>query len=295
MEEGRGMAGTRVTRRIGLTALAAGLTSACSPLSVFATFTPKDAAKVEGRGARYAAGARGGIDVYAPPTAHGAAPVAVFFYGGSWDSGRRQDYGWAARALAAQGFLTLVPDYRLYPEVRFPGFLEDCAQAVRWAADHAASLGGDPERIVLVGHSAGAYNAAMLALDPRYLAAAGVRPGAIKAFAGLSGPYAFLPLDGPITRRTFGEAADLEATQPTRYARADAPPAFLATGDKDTTVYPRNTRKLAAALRDAGAKVEERHYPGVDHAGTVLALSRPFRRKATLLADMTAFLKAAVG
>lgn len=283
------------TRRAGLAALAALLTSACSPLSVFATLTPKDAAKVEGRGSRYAAGPRGGIDVYAPPIAHGPAPVAVFFYGGSWDSGRRQDYGWAARALAAQGFLTIVPDYRLYPEVRFPSFLDDCAQAVRWAIDHAAALGGDPKRLVLVGHSAGAYNAAMLALDPRYLAAAGVAPGAVKAFAGLSGPYAFLPLDGPITRRTFGEASDLEATQPTRYARADAPPAFLATGDKDTTVRPRNTRKLAAALRDAGARVEERHYAGLDHAGTVLALSRPFRRKATLLADMTAFLKSAVG
>lgn len=283
------------TRRAGLAALAALMTSACSPLSVFATLTPKDAAKVEGRGSRYAQGPRGGVDVYAPPIAHGPAPVAVFFYGGSWDSGRRQDYGWAARALAAQGFLTIVPDYRLYPEVRFPSFLDDCAQAVRWTIDHAAELGGDPSRVVLVGHSAGAYNAAMLALDPRYLAAAGVAPSAIKAFAGLSGPYAFLPLDGPITRRTFGEASDLEATQPTRYARADAPPAFLATGDKDTTVYPRNTRKLAAALREAGARVEERHYAGLDHAGTVLALSRPFRRKATLLADMAAFLKSAVG
>ena len=178
--------------------------------------------------------------------------------------------------------------------MRFPSFIDDGAQAVRWAVDHAAELGGDPSRIVLIGHSAGAYNAAMLALDPRYLAAAGVKTGVIKGFAGLSGPYAFLPLDGPITRQTFGEASDLEATQPTRYARADAPPAFLATGDKDTTVRPRNTRKLAAALHDRGAKVEERHYAGLDHAGTVLALSRPFRSKSTLFADMTAFLKAAV-
>jgi acetyl esterase/lipase len=289
------MATAGMTRRAGLTALAAAMTSACSPLSVFATLTPKDAARIEGRDWRYAQGARGGVDVYAPPIAHGPAPIAVFFYGGSWDSGRRQDYGWAARALAAQGFLTLVPDYRLFPQVRFPDFLEDCAQAVRWAVDHAVELGGDPNRVVLVGHSAGAYNAAMLALDPRYLKAAGVRAGVIKAWAGLSGPYAFLPLDGPITRQTFGEAPDLQATQPTTFARADTPPAFLATGDKDTTVYPRNTRKLAAALREAGAVVEERHYAGVDHAGTVLALSRPFRRKAALLADMTAFLKDAVG
>jgi acetyl esterase/lipase len=293
------MAETTVTRRAGLAALAATMTSACSPLSVFATLTPKDAARVEARGARYADGARGGVDVYAPRKSSSAragqpAPVAIFFYGGSWDSGRRQDYGWVGRALAAQGFLALVPDYRLYPEVRYPSFIEDGAQAVRWAVDHVAALGGDPGRIVLVGHSAGAYNAAMLALDPRYLKAAGVGPGVIRGFAGLSGPYAFLPLDGPITRRTFGEASDLEASQPGRYARADAAPVFLATGDKDTTVYPRNTRKLAAALRDKGARVEEHHYPGVDHAGTVLALSRPFRGKSTLFADLTAFLKACV-
>lgn len=288
------MAGNAVTRRTGLAALLATVTAACSPLTVFATLTPKDAARVEGRGSRYASGPRGGVDVYAPPKVGQPAPVAIFFYGGSWDSGRRQDYGWVGRALAAQGFLTFVPDYRLYPEVRFPGFVEDCAHAVRWAVDHAEALGGDPSRIVLVGHSAGAYNAAMLALDPRYLKAVGVDAGVIRGFAGLSGPYAFLPLDGPITQRTFGEAADLEATQPTTFAHAGAPPVFLATGDKDTTVRPRNTRKLAAALRDNGARVDERHYAGLDHAGTVLALSRPFRRKSTLLADMTAFLKAAV-
>ncbi|WP_419321003.1 alpha/beta hydrolase [Caulobacter sp. ErkDOM-E] len=282
-----------MTRRVGLTALAGSLASACSPLSMFATLTPKDAARTPLRGAAYGKGARQTLDVYAPPTATGAEPVAVFFYGGSWDSGRRADYAWAGRAVAARGFLTLVPDYRLYPEVVFPDFLDDCAAAVRWAVDNARALGGDPDRVVLIGHSAGAYNAAMLALDPRYLKAAGVEPGAVRAFAGLSGPYDFLPLDGPITRRTFGQAPDLPATQPGQFASARSPAAFLASGDADTTVYPRNTRKLAAALRQVGGKVEERHYPGLDHADTVLALSRPFRAKTNLLGEMTAFLKAA--
>ena len=282
-----------MTRRVGLTALAGSLASACSPLSMFATLTPKDAARTPLRGAAYGKGARQTLDVYAPPTATGAEPVAVFFYGGSWDSGRRADYAWAGRAVAARGFLTLVPDYRLYPEVVFPDFLDDCAAAVRWAVDNARALGGDPDRVVLIGHSAGAYNAAMLALDPRYLQAAGVEPGVVRAFAGLSGPYDFLPLDGPVTRRTFGQAPDLPATQPGQYANARSPAAFLASGDADTTVYPRNTRKLASALRQAGGKVEERHYPGLDHADTVLALSRPFRAKTNLLGEMTAFLKAA--
>ena len=186
------------------------------------------------------------------------------------------------QALASRGFVTVVADYGLYPQVRYPGFLEDGARAVRWAQDHAAEFGGDPDRIVLVGHSAGAYNAAMIALDGRYLAAAGVDPRHIKALAGLSGPYDFLPLTDPIAERTFGEAADLPGTQPTHFVSQASPPAFLATGDADTMVFPRNTVKLAARLREAGVTVEERHYPGVDHVRMVLALSAAVLRPCEL-------------
>ena len=283
-----------MTRRAGLIALAGSMASACSPLSLFATFVPKDAALSPQHGVAYGRLKRQALDVYAPQREVAPAPVAVFFYGGSWDSGRRQDYGWVGRALAAQGFLVIVPDYRLYPAVRYPAFIEDGALAMRWAVDHARALGGDPTRIVLIGHSAGAYIAAMLALDDRYLKAAGVDPKAVRALAGLSGPYDFLPLDGPVTQRTFGEFPDLPATQPTTHVRADSPPAFLATGEADTTVRPRNTKALAAALRAKGVAVEERHYPGLKHADTVLALSRPFRGKAPVLAEMTAFLKGRV-
>lgn len=221
--------------------------------------------------------------------------MLVFFYGGAWNSGRRNDYGWAARALAARGFLVVTPDYRLHPEVVYPAFLEDGALAVRWAIEHAPRLGGDPARLSLAGHSAGAYIAAMLALDPSYLAEVGLSPGAVKAFAGLSGPYAFLPLDGAISTRTFGHVDDLPATQPIGFVRGGAPAAFLATGEEDRMVRPRNTRKLAKALREAGAAVEEQVYPGLDHAAPLLALSRPFRRKAPVLAQMTGFLKANAG
>src|SRR5688572_12343511 len=185
-----------ITKRLGLTAAAAALTAACSPLSMFATLSPKDPASLGVRGEAYGPGPRQKLDVYVPRRQAGGAPVAVFFYGGAWDSGRRQDYNWVGRALASRGFVTLVADYRLYPQVRYPHFLEDGALAVRWATDNAARFGGDPERIVLVGHSAGAYNAVMLGLDPRYLKAAGVEPGRIKAVAGLSGPYDFLPFEG---------------------------------------------------------------------------------------------------
>jgi acetyl esterase/lipase len=143
-----------------------------------------------------------------------------------------------------------------------------------------------------VGHSAGAYNAAMVALDRRYLTAAGVDPRHIKALAGLSGPYDFLPLTDAIAERTFGEAPDLPGTQPTHFVTADSPPAFLATGDADTMVFPKNTVKLAARYRAAGAEVVEKHYPGVDHVRMVLALSRMFRSRAPVLDEMSAFLHA---
>lgn len=280
-----------LTKRLTLAGAAAALTAACSPLTMFATLSPKDPAALAAKDQAYGPAPRQRLDVYAPRGARGQAPVAVFFYGGSWDSGRRQDYNWVGRALASRGFVAVVADYRLYPEVRYPAFLEDGALAVRWASEHAREYGGDPDRIVLAGHSAGAYNAVMLGLDGRYLRAVGVDPRRIRAVAGLSGPYDFLPLDGPITRRTFGEADDLPATQPMAHVAKDSPAAFLATGDADTMVYPRNTTALARKLREAGVDVEERHYPGVDHVRMVLALSRPLRGRAPVLDEMTGFLR----
>lgn len=280
-----------ITKRSALAAASAAFTAACSPLSLFATLSPKDPAARLASGEAYGVGPRRRLDVYAPRKGPKPAPVAVFFYGGAWDSGRRQDYGWVGRALASRGFLTVVADYRIYPEVRYPGFLEDGAEAVRWTRDNAARLGGDPGRVVLIGHSAGAYNAVMLGLDHRYLAGAGVDPKVVRAVAGLSGPYDFLPIQSPITERIFGGAADLPATQPLAFVAPDSPPAFLATGDADEMVWPKNTKALAAKLRAAGVEVEERHYAGVDHVNMVLALSRPLRGRAPVLEEMTAFLR----
>jgi acetyl esterase/lipase len=279
-----------ITKRSGLSAAAAALTTACSPLSMFATLSPKDPAALGVGGQAYGPDPRQRLDVYVPRRRAEGSPIAVFFYGGSWDSGRRQDYNWVGRALASRGFVTVIADYRLYPSVRFPTFLEDGAQAIRWVVDHAGAYGGDPGRIVLAGHSAGAYNAVMLGLDGRYLKGVGIDPKTVKAVAGLSGPYDFLPLTDAIAIRTFGQSPDLPATQPTSFVTPASPPAFLATGDADTTVYPRNTARLSRRLREAGVEVEERHYAGVDHINIVLALSRPLRGRAPVLDEMTAFL-----
>jgi len=154
----------------------------------------------------------------------------MFIHGGSWRNGRKDDYGFAGAALAALGFLTAIPNYRLAPEVRFPTFIEDCAAALRWVQDNAAAYGGDPSRIVIAGRSAGAYNTMMLALDPRYLMGAGVDASAVKGVVGLAGPYDFYPFDVAATQDAFAGAPDPTLTQPIYFARADAPPLLFGLG-----------------------------------------------------------------
>jgi acetyl esterase/lipase len=279
----------RMRRRTLLAALPA--LAACTPsLGAFDALAPRDGGgRLTLRDAAYGPDARQKLDMYAPRDAAGPSPVLVFLYGGSWRTGDKDDYNFLGAALAAQGFLTAIPDYRLVPAVRFPSFLEDCAAAVRWVRDNAAGQGGDPERIVLMGHSAGAYNALMLALDARYLAAAGVEANRIKGAVGLAGPYDFIPFDVSATQEAFGAAADPPATQPVNFARADAPPLLLVWGGDDTTVGPRNIESLARKMRDVGGAVETKIYPDIDHIEILLALSRPFRGKAPVLADVAAF------
>ena len=185
---------------IGLAALGI---SMASPLAIFDAIGPRDSGgRLASRDQAFGEGPRRRLDVYVPTGAVEKAPVLVFFYGGSWQSGSKDDYAFVGQALAAQGFVTVLPDYRLYPETAFPGFLDDGAAAIAWVRDNIAAYGGDPRRIVLAGHSAGAYNAAMLGLDPRYLDAAGVDPKTIRAVAGLSGDMTVIDLVANQVQRT---------------------------------------------------------------------------------------------
>lgn len=218
-------------------------------------------------------------------------PVLIFWHGGGWVKGARQDYAFAGRAFAKQGFVVVVPDYRKVPQVRFPAFVEDAADAVAWTRDNIARYGGDADAIGFSGHSAGAHTAVLLALDPRWLTAAGVDPGIVKAVVGLSGAYDFYPFT---TKRSIDAMAaypDPKVTQPIAFARADAPPMLLVTSSNDTTVRPRNAINLTARLKQEGAVVEMINYQGLDHEEVVMALSKPFRGKGPVLADSTRFLK----
>lgn len=285
-----------MTRRGFLVPAAAALAAACSPLAALNALGPRDrGVRRLASGLRYGDDPRQRMDILAPTGAPDRpCPMLVFFYGGGWDSGSRAHYGWAAHALAARGFVVAVPDYRLVPTVRFPGFIEDAAAATARAGYLARRYGGDPARLGVIGHSAGAHLAMMIALDRRYMAAAGA-PELIRAAAGLAGPYDFLPLDVPASINAFGRAADLTLTQPVTFVRADAPPLWLGHGTEDEVVHAEDSTVLCRRMTAAGGRCEARLYPGLDHADLIATFSPLFRKKAPVLDDVTAFLHRELG
>lgn len=223
---------------------------------------------------QYAAGEGQALDVFAP--ANGLdAPVVVFLYGGRWQGGRRQDYGFVGEALAANGVLALVADYRQFPDVRFPEFVEDAARAVRWARDHAHELGGDPERLFVVGHSAGAHIGALLATDARYLHAVGMQPRDLSGFIGIAGPYDFLPLKERDLQQIFGPPARWADSQPINFVDGDETPTLLLHGSDDRLVWPRNSSSLQQRLLAQGVEVEYVVYPDLGHIRILSAFRFP--------------------
>ena len=287
---------TPMTRRALIASTLGALAAGCSPLGVLNGLGPRDrGARRVARGLPYGDGRRRTLDVWAPtrPTAQ-ARPVLVFFYGGGWNSGDKDLYGWAAQALAARGFVVMVPDYRLVPGVHFPAFVEDAAAATAFAGRIAGEHGGDPARIGVIGHSAGAHLALMIALDRRYMA--GVEAsGLIRAAAGLAGPYDFLPFDVAASINAFGRAPDPTLTQPVAFVRPDAPPLWLGHGSADTVVHAEDTTILCDRMRAVGGRCEARIYPGLSHQDMIATFSPLFRRKAAVLADVTTFLHRELG
>ena len=247
--------------------------------------------------ARYGPDARQQLDIYVPlaEKRQHPTPMVVFFYGGSWSSGDRADYRFVGEALASRGIITLVADYRLSPQVRYPQFLQDSAKAVKWAFDHARGLGADPQRIYLVGHSAGGYNAAMLALDARWLEAEGLQPAQLAGWAGLAGAYNFLPIGVPEVQVAFNWPDTAADTQPIYHARSQAgfPPALLLAASSDTSVNPqRNTGALAERLQAQGVPVQLKYYEKLSHATLVGAVATPLNFLAPVAHDLVSFVLA---
>jgi acetyl esterase/lipase len=269
-----------------------GALAACSPLKVINALVPGDS-HVFTPGVAYGTGTRQQLDVYQPkgPSPASGWPVVVFFYGGTWHEGDRAQYRFVGEALAARGIVVLVPDYRLYP-VTYPDFLPDCAAAVAYALTEAPRYGGDPRRVVVMGHSAGGYNAAMVALDARWLAQQGHRPDQLAAWVGLAGPYDFIPIIDPEARETFHHPDVPPDSQPIRHVTGQAPRTFIGVAMADKEVNPyRNGIQMASKLREAGVPVTLKQYENVGHIALIGTFAQPLRWLAPVLNDVVDFVQ----
>lgn len=233
------------------------------------------------------------LDVYCPTTftALRPLPVALFFYGGRWDSGSKDDYLFVAEALASRGCVVVIADYRLYPEVKFPALMQDPASAFAWVKQHIAEYAGNPEKVFVIGHSAGAQLAAMLALNPDYLRMVGLQPQQMAGMVGLAGPYDFLPLTCARLKAIFAPEALEWTAQPIRFVGGHHPPMLLLVGLRDTVVWPRNTYNLASAIQSYGGAVDVIDYPAYHHIDMVAKLAKPLRGRSSLLDDIAQWMQ----
>lgn len=270
--------------------LAGLISAACSPVALLNRAAPRDTFR-SNTGLAYGEAARQRLDVYRPARDTDAAPVVVFFYGGAWREGERGDYLFVGEALASRGFVAVLADYRLYPEVRFPGFVEDGAAALAWTRRHAPDFGGDARRLFVMGHSAGAHIALMLATDARFLEAVGMRPQDLAGAIGLAGPYDFLPFRRASTAEVFDPPERWPLSQPIHFVSGREPPLLLLTGEDDDVVSPGNSTRLAARVAGLGGEVEVIRYPREGHRGIVAALAAPLRGRRRVLDDIAAFIE----
>ena len=282
---------------LGVSAL---LLSACTQLSLLAVNTPAlFGAYRRDVDVHYGPLAEQRLDVYLPtkaPTKTSTKvsalklPVVIFLHGGGWNSGDKNQYRFVGASLAEQGWIGVAVNYRLYPAVKYPAFMDDAALAVKYVHEHAVEWGGDAQQIYLMGHSAGAHISTMLALDNEFLHKVGGDSHWLRGVIGIAGPYDFIPFTFDYMHDLFGPASNYAQSQPVNYARADAPPLLLLHGLTDTNVLPRNTIRLVAALQRQGGQVDVHYYDGVNHTDIIAALSIPARGRAPVVADIKKFI-----
>lgn len=282
--------GGRLFARAITVSVLAGLLTACSGQFWVNTLVPRWG-YARHTDIAYGEAPRQMLDIYVPNKPAAGHPVVVFFYGGSWQTGNKDGYRFVGQALASRGITAVLPDYRLYPEVTFPAFVDDGAAAVAWTKQHIADYGGAPCRLFVAGHSAGAHIAAMLASNGDYLSRAGMSIDDLAGFVGLSGPYDFLPIQDPAIQKIFAPKSQWPATQPIHFVDGDEPPMLLMHGGADTTVRPANTYHMADKARAVGDIVEEKIYPGVDHVMMIAPLAAILRFKGDQLDRISAFVK----
>ena len=267
--------------------------AACSPARLLNTLIPESGFDAT-REIAFTANPRNKLDVFRPVGGAAATsvlpkPVVIFFYGGAWDSGSKNDYLFVAEALTSRGYVVVIADYRHYPEVVFPAYMDDAALAVKWTFDHIAQYGGDPAKVFVMGHSAGAQLAALVAYDATYLDRVGIDKRRIKGVVSLAGPLDFLPLTEPKLEFIFPQSVRA-ASQPINFIVGNEPPSLLLHGTADTRVGIHNSRNLAKRITERGGSVETAYYPDMGHVGILLALAAPLRHGKPVLDRIAQFI-----
>jgi len=272
----------------GVSALAL---TACSPVNVLNAMVPSSGYHLT-QDIAYGEADRLKLDIYQPVEGgQMPSPTVVFFYGGGWEKGEKKDYKFVAEALTSKGITVVIPDYRVYPEVVFPAFVDDAAAAVAWTAENIEQFGGDADLVFVAGHSAGAHIATLLSINPDYLAKHSFSPEKIKGVIGLAGPYDFLPLKSRTLKTIFGSETLQWQSQPINHVATNHPPMLLLVGEKDSTVLPRNSYRLAEKLTENGNTVELVRFEDYGHVAMVAKLARPLRAEGDLLQPIVRFIR----
>lgn len=273
-----------------LSGLSAMVLTACSPVNILNALVPSYGFTAQ-RDIAYGELDRQQLDIYLPTQRSAdAGPVVVFFYGGGWEDGDKKDYKFVGEALTSHGITVVIPDYRVYPQVVFPDFVDDAAAAVAWTRSNINRYAGDKQQLFIVGHSAGAHIASLLALNPDYLKKYALTPDNVKGVIGLAGPYDFLPLKSDTLKTIFGPEAGRGKSQPINYVYGDNPPMLLMVGERDLTVWPRNSYRLADKITEQGGEVELMRFPDYGHVAMVAKLAKPLRGNGALLQPILAFI-----
>ena len=273
-------------------AIVACISSACSPIKVLNSLVPENGYELVSA-VEYGTNARQKLDIYLPKATEKSTAlkkVIIFYYGGNWDSGEREDYKFAAEALVNHGYIVVIPDYRIYPEVLFPALMADPVSAAKWVKTNIKKYNGDANKVFLAGHSAGAHMAVMMAINPEYLAEASLKPNDFAGVIGLAGPYDFLPLKSERLKVIFGPEAQQSKSQPINFVDGKNPPLFLAVGMKDNTVWPRNTINLAKKIKEKNGLVEVHEFASYGHVDMVAKLAKPLRGNGELLKSVITFI-----
>jgi len=269
--------------------------AACSPIKILNAMVPQSTYKLES-GIAFGKLPRQKLDIYLPNIeseneAKKPRKVVIFYYGGSWDSGERGDYKFVGEALASLGYIVVIPDYRVYPDVLFPALMADPALAARWVKDNINQYQGDANQVFLAGHSAGAHIAVMMAVNAEYLAKQSLKPSDFAGVIGLAGPYDFLPLKSDRLKTIFGSASEQANSQPINFVDGKSPPMLLAVGLKDGTVWPRNTYNLAKKIKENNGLVQVVEFENYGHIDMASKLAKPLRGNGELLKVVADFIQ----